>query len=300
MHNYVVQQLSLPWTFTATECPTLDSMLALFRAPTFAGGVVTMPYKVAIIPHLDGGLDVEASRIRAVNCVYKDQEGRLRGGNTDWRGIRGCLADGAGRAGWNGGLEGLRGKAALLVGAGGAARAAVYVLARELSCGVVYVVNRDEGEVEALRRDVRAYEEGVELVHLRSLKEAERVAGERGLPRVMVGTVPDFEPKTAEEVECAKVVEYVFARGKEEEKENGKAVVLDMCFKPRRTRTLKLAEKYGWIGVEGTGVIGHQIHEQYRLWTTDAAKGESPITPQIQEGAWRILNKAAEASTMIN
>jgi quinate dehydrogenase len=248
---------------------------------------VTMSYKVSIMQHLDG-LDHHAKLLKACNNVYRAKDGTLRGTNTDWRGIKGCLAS----ATASGTCEEGKGRPALLVGAGGASRAAVYVLHHELKCKPIYVVNRDDGEVAALVKDASAYgSDGVDLVHLKTVDAAKESFAQRGAPYYVVGTVPDFAPQTETEIEAAEIIETAFAAEK--------GVVLDMCFKPRRTRTLKLAERYGWVGVEGTGVIGHQIHEQYRLWLTDG-EGESPITSEIQSGAWKVLNEAAEASTAIN
>ncbi|KPI43336.1 Quinate dehydrogenase [Cyphellophora attinorum] len=294
MHDYVAQQLHYNWKFHAQECPTVEDAVRLFREPTFAGGVVTMPYKVSIMQHLDG-LDHHAKLLKACNNVYRAKDGTLRGTNTDWRGIKGCLAS----ATASGTCEEGKGRPALLVGAGGASRAAVYVLYHELKCRPIYVVNRDEDEVAALLKDVTAYgSDDIELVHLQTVDAAKEIFAQRGAPFYVVGTVPDFAPQTETEIECAKIIETAFASAKSGSSA-AKGVVLDMCFKPRRTRTLKLAQRYGWVGVEGTGVIGHQINEQYRLWLTDG-EGESPITGEIQSGAWKVLNEAAEASTAIN
>ena len=287
MHNYVAKSLGYGWQFKSQECPTIQDLLQLFHQPSFAGGVVTMPYKIAIIEHLDG-LDEAAKLLGACNNVYRAKDGKLQGSNTDWRGIKGCLESGtaSGR-----GDEG-QGKPALLVGAGGAARAAVYVLHRVFGCHPIYVVNRDEGEVEALLRDTKAYGDDVKAIHIRSVDQAKEVMPKRGLPYFVVGTVPDFEPQTPNEIQVRDILEYSFANS------SGKGVLLDMCFKPRRTRTIKLAEKHGWKTVEGTGVIGHQIKEQYRLWST--VSNSTPVTDEIQEGAWKALNKAADESPFIN
>ncbi|KAL2069207.1 hypothetical protein VTL71DRAFT_15545 [Oculimacula yallundae] len=149
MHNFIASSLSLPWQFYSQECPNVEDVLERFRRPDFAGGVVTMPYKKAIMPLLDG-LDELAQRLGACNNVYLTEDGKLRGTNTDWRGIKGCL------------LSGLKpdesrqvaiGKPALIVGAGGASRAAVYALFAELDCGEIYIVNRDAREVADLFED---------------------------------------------------------------------------------------------------------------------------------------------------
>jgi quinate dehydrogenase len=68
-----------------------------------------------------------------------------------------------------------------------------------------------------------------------------------------------------------------------------------MCFKPRNTRILRAGKARGWKTVEGTEVIGHQIHEQYRLWC-----GEEQSKRIRTEEAWAVLRKAAEESPAIN
>jgi quinate dehydrogenase len=275
MHDYIAQHLGYFWKFIALECPTVQDVMTAFRSPSFAGGVVTMPYKKSIMPLLDG-LDELAVKLGACNNVYIALDGTLRGTNTDWRGIKGCLLDTS---------EAGRGKPALIIGAGGASRAAVYALNAELGCETIYIINRDRQEVLDLLGDAKAYTEGMKLVHVRSVDQARELAS----PYYIVGTIPDFEPKTATEVEARDILETFLEKAEE------KGVVLDMCFKPRRTRILKMGVKHGWKDVEGTGIIGHQIEEQYRLWCDEEASKRVP-----KDGAWRTLQKAAEESTAIN
>lgn len=284
MHNFIAKSLDLPWTFSSQECPTIQSVLDIFHAPTFAGGVVTMPYKKDIMPHLDE-LDPLATTLGACNNVYLTEEGKLRGTNTDWRGIKGCLLSGT-PANENKG----KGKPALIVGAGGASRAAVYALFVELECAEIYVVNRDAQEVADLLKDSQAYASNSlrqpKLTQITSVEQAASLPA----PYYVVGTVPDFEAQTYEEIKARKILETFL--GKDE-----KGVLLDMCFKPRNTRILKLARASNWGAVDGTGVIGHQIEEQWRLW---AGAGEHGNKDVPQEEAWAVLRKAAEDSTAIN
>lgn len=287
MHDYVAHSLQLPWKFKAKECPTLNDAMHLFRGSDFAGGVVTMPYKITILSQLDG-IDETAKLIGACNNVYKATDGHLRGTNTDWRGIQGCLESGT-KSG--AGSEG-RGKPALLVGAGGAARAAVYALHRELGCNLIYVVNRDESEIAALKADTEVYGATCEIVHLDTLGSSRDLVSSRGFPFFVVGTVPDFEPQSEGEIAAAEILKYCLSEAPQ------KGVLLDMCFKPRRTRMIKLAEQLKWPAVEGIHVIGHQIKEQYRLWC--GSQETTPITSQIQDGAWKVLVQAADDSKMIN
>jgi quinate dehydrogenase len=284
MHNYIARTLDLPWQFINQECPTVEDVLALFKAPTFAGGVVTMPYKKAIMPFLDE-LDSLATTLGACNNVYLTKKGKLRGTNTDWRGIKGCLLSGV-PSGENEG----KGKPALIIGAGGASRAALYALFADLECGEIYVVNRDAQEVADLLKDSKAYASSSarqpRLRHITSVAQAEGLPA----PYYIVGTVPDFEAKTEEELKARAMLETFL-------KKEEKGVLLDMCYKPRNTRILRMGRENWWRTVDGTGVICHQIEEQWRLW---AGAGENGTKEVPKEKAWEILKTGAEESTAIN
>ncbi|KAJ9144594.1 Quinate dehydrogenase [Pleurostoma richardsiae] len=278
MHNYIAKSLGLPWTFYSTECPTLDDLMELAGKSTTAGLVVTMPYKASIMSRLDE-LDELATAIGACNNVYykEGSSRRICGTNTDWLGIKGCLLE-------KGDGPEERPIAGLIVGAGGASRAALYALASHLDCSTIYVLNRDDQEVADLVRDSKKLPVVPKLIHVKTMEQAENYPA----PYYIVGTVPDLEPLTDAEKNVAVILKYFLER-----KEKG--VLLDMCFKPRRTRMIKLAETLGWPCVEGTHVIGYQIEEQWRRWA-----GEEYVAKLDKEGAWNVLLKAAEESKGIN
>ncbi|KAI4721899.1 shikimate [Aureobasidium sp. EXF-10727] len=286
MHNYICKSLQKPWTFVATEAPTIEAAMALMTAPDFAGAVVTMPYKKTVMTHLDG-LDPLAVKLGACNNVYITADGKLQGTNTDWRGIKGCLLAASDKG---------VGKPAMIVGAGGASRAAVYALAVELQCPVVYVVNRDDQEVEDLIADTRALlstpgsdQPLCKVVHLHTVEQASSLPA----PHYIVGTVPDSIPNTDSEKMTIKIFDHYLASTKE------RGVFLDMCFKPRITRKIKLAKKHDWQTVEGTEIIGHQIYEQYRVWISPDSDSEV-VSPKLAGEAWGTLRAAATDSKGIN
>lgn len=103
--------------------------------------------------------------------------------------------------------------AALAVGGGGATRAAVHAL-QQLGCAPIYVVNRDEGETEAMRAHFAKWRWDVRA--LRSVGDAEReLEGlEKDGGRVVcgVGAIPCAEPTTDGERMVYDVAEAVFAR----------------------------------------------------------------------------------------
>ena len=104
----------------------------------FRGANVTVPHKGAVLPYLDE-LSDDARLAAAVNTIVVDEDG-LRGYNTDVEGVRAALVAVAG--------DSLSGDPALVLGAGGAARAAALALAR-LGCPLT-IVNRTLAGAERL------------------------------------------------------------------------------------------------------------------------------------------------------
>ncbi|KAL4866122.1 hypothetical protein BDV12DRAFT_210666 [Aspergillus spectabilis] len=284
MHNHISTSLHLPWTFHATECPSLTDLLTITKDPTTAGLVITMPYKASIMYYLDY-LSPLAEMIGAVNNVYfeVDKKGKRKvcGTNTDWIGIRECLLEkGIEEERPSEGRPGV----GVIVGAGGASRAAVYALSQHLHCKKIYILNRDEGEVRTLIEDSARLPSPPSITHITTIAQAQNLPS----PFYIVGTIPDFEPVTESEKNVTEILAWFLSRER-------KGVLLDMCFKPRRTRVIRAAEEQGWECVEGTHVIGYQIEEQWRLWA-----GEERVRNLDREGAWRVLLRAAEESGAIN
>jgi quinate dehydrogenase len=167
MHNHITQSLGLPWTFHATECPSIFELMTLARDPKTAGLVVTMPYKNTVMQHLDA-LDDLALQIGACNNVYRDPKDptKLRGTNTDWLGIKGCLLEGG---------ERVSGRPALIVGAGGASRAAIYALHTTFNASTIYVLNRDDSEVATLLADTQRLSPPPTIIHVKTVGQAQEL-----------------------------------------------------------------------------------------------------------------------------
>jgi shikimate dehydrogenase len=120
------------------------------RALGFRGANVTIPHKAAVIPHLDW-LERDAALAEAVNTIVVEDDGTLRGYNTDIAGFLRALDEVVGARGEEqpeAASALAPGAPALILGAGGAARAAALALARR---GVALtVVNRTRLRAERL------------------------------------------------------------------------------------------------------------------------------------------------------
>ncbi len=146
MHNAAFQALGLPGRYEARRVPgeSLADTMALLRGGDYRGANVTVPHKEGALPLMDR-LGADAAAIGAVNTIVRDGA-RLRGENTDARGLLAALVETLGMVPY-----GLR---ILLLGAGGAARAAAAALLSQGPASLT-VYNRDGARAERLAAMMR-------------------------------------------------------------------------------------------------------------------------------------------------
>lgn len=107
----------------------------------FIGGSVAAPYKTEVIKFLDK-LELNAKKIGAVNCIYRNESGDLIGANTDGAGALWSLKNAYGD---------LNGKNILLLGAGGAAAAVATYIGEAIGLkGKLFISNRNQKKLENL------------------------------------------------------------------------------------------------------------------------------------------------------
>ncbi|KAG9657357.1 hypothetical protein KCU64_g5252, partial [Aureobasidium melanogenum] len=269
IQDEVARSLGLPWKLTAIDDPCLDEFDRLSKESSFVGAVVTIPHKINIMSHVNG-IDPVGTILGACNCIYRGHRGQLTGTNTDWIGVRDALIHATretahcDQAAADGTRHNQEPRSGMVVGSGGAARAAVYALSQELGCSRILIINRDVDEVESLKRDVHVGygRAGIEIPKLVHVQDASQAARET-TPVYGVGTVPSFEPVTPTEKAARYALETILG--------NGKGVFLDMCYRPRITQSLELARKFGWTTSEGAQVVTWQLRAQWTLWASKVA-----------------------------
>jgi shikimate dehydrogenase len=148
MHNSGFQALALPHVYSLVDTLAVDECVAVIKSADFGGASVTIPHKEAIIPHLDA-LSPAARAIGAVNTVVVAADGALHGDNTDYLGIFNPLLAALGPAyPLRARASGAGAPCALVVGAGGTARAACYCV-QQLGLALL-VWNRTPAKAAAL------------------------------------------------------------------------------------------------------------------------------------------------------
>lgn len=122
MHTAGFKALGLPYAFEAWNIKPddLGEFMENLQSP-IEGFSVSMPHKATVIPFLDH-LDDAGRAVGAVSCVYM-RDGKYIGTNIDYMGVKGSLLESEYAA-----KSGLEGKKVIVLGAGGAAKGAIYGL----------------------------------------------------------------------------------------------------------------------------------------------------------------------------
>ncbi len=242
MHNAAFRALGLNWHYLLLPVAPEDVGDAVrgIRALRFAGCNVTVPHKQAVVPFLDE-VSPTARAIGAVNTIL-NRDGRLMGENTDAEGFLRALREA--------GFE-PRGQQALVIGAGGAARAVVYALLR--AGANVWLTNRTQARAIALAESMQ----GVGHTPPRLVPFA-RQAVQTTLETVSllvnatsVGMVPHTEAVPLPE--GVRLPAHL--------------TVNDLVYTPRQTRLLRLTADAGARPVDGVGMLLHQGAAAFEQWT---------------------------------
>ena len=214
-------------------------LFRLARELPLAGFSVTMPLKQAVVPFLER-TDPLSTRIGAVNTVLRGVDGRFYGFNTDVAGILTPLER----------RLKLRDARVLVLGAGGAARAAVFSCAERGAS--VFILNRTP-------------EAAVKLA---------RQAGAKAVTRESLPRLPAFDVvinatpagMRGNETDLPIAVEQLHTR-----------LIFDLVYNPIETPLLREARACGMETISGVEMFVHQGARQFEIWTGKPAPAEEML-----------------------
>ncbi len=241
IHEAALQALQLPGVYLPFDMgeASVESFLAAADRLHVRGLNVTIPYKETVASLVDE-LDGDAEALEAVNTVVL-HEGWAKGHNTDTFGFRMSLRSLGLRLGE---------RRALVVGAGGAAKAVVHVLLREGA--EVAVADRTVARAEALSD---AFDDSIELLSLEETSKGPWDLLVNATPAGMLG------------VETAlPVPEAVLALT---------GFVYDLVYIPAETPLLAAAKRRGVRGTNGMEMLLQQAAKSFELWTGKTAPYEA-------------------------
>ena len=229
MHNAAYAALGIDAVFLAFDVAPgeLGAAIAGARAMRVRQLAISIPHKQAVIAHLDR-IDETALAIGAVNTVTRVGDA-LVGSNTDWLGVARALER----------ETALAGKTAVVLGAGGTARAALYAL-RERGARAI-VLNRTPGKAEALASELGAERAG-------ALEGLAAIPHDVLINTTSVGLRTDASPIAADALRAG-------------------SVVLDAVYDPLETRLLRDAKARGAKPISGKWMLIEQAREQLHVWS---------------------------------
>jgi len=246
--NTALRRENVNGVYLALHAKTLKDLLHCVCEIPLNGLSITMPYKQAILEHLDNS-DTHTTKIGACNTVVRGQDGKLYGFNTDTAGVVRPLEQRVS-------LENLK---VLVLGAGGAARAAVFGLKERGS--EVWILNRTAVTGQKLARQAKA----------RTVKRADlkKLAFDVIINATPVGMGNSKDsPLKEDEIRA----HYVF----------------DMVYDPVETKLTKFAKARGAQIIPGIEMFVHQAARQFEIWTGKPAPWDEMlrvVTIALQERA---------------
>lgn len=235
MHNRAYKALGMDNEFVYIGCrvriENIRDALNAIRVLGIRGVSCTLPHKVEIVKYLDKeNVDPVALKIGAVNTIVNDN-GVLRGYNTDWIGVVKPLEQ----------ITNLKGKSVAILGAGGAARAMAYAMS---SSGAFFTVfNRTLEKAVDLSRDFGGL--------ARSYKDIEEV---KQMDIILNATPIGMRPN---QNETPLPKQYI----------SKKQIVFDAVYNPFETKLLKDAKEQGAMIIHGTEMLLYQGTAQFELYT---------------------------------
>ena len=241
-----LDHLGLDIRYEAWETPPdrLAERMQRLRASDCLGANVTIPHKEAVIPHLDELTEV-ARRVGAVNTIV-DRGGRLHGSNTDVDGFLRALREDAGFE-----ANGCR---ALVVGAGGAARAVAVALI-EVGAASVSVINRTFARAERLVAEIQPI---AGPTHLDALPYTNASWTASGVGwQLLINCTSVGLAGIPEEKESPVPIDAI-PEG---------ALIFDLLYRPQETKLMAAARRRGARVLGGLPMLVYQGAASFQVWT---------------------------------
>lgn len=244
LHNTAFSLLGLECTYEAfdVEPSSLAPAIRNFKDQGFAGLNVTIPHKETTIRHIEEQTD-EARATGAVNTLVFEGS-RIRGENTDIHGIAASLEEHRGTMG---------NQLAIVLGAGGSARAVAYTLMNRFAFSEIVIANRNVHRASSLIGDLARYRKGA------SLRAIALPSGDldRLLPlsSVVINATPvGMHPAI-----------HLSPLSGDAEFHTGQ-IVMDLIYTPRETQFLLQASRGGARTISGLEMFLHQGARSFEIW----------------------------------
>lgn len=254
MHNFYAERTGVNLAYVPFKVEEQDVGAAVKGAfaLNILGMNVTVPHKQRVMEYL-ADIDEDARAIGAVNTLVRVKDG-YKGYNTDGAGLRRALL---------GAEIGIENQNCILIGAGGAAKAAAYVLARG-GAKSVFILNRNEDRARELADYInglmgRPVVSALPLDGYRSIPQEK--AGYLAVQSTSVGMYPHGDEAIIEDGHFYELIH----------------TGVDIVYTPSRTRFMQLVEQAGGRAVGGLDMLLYQGIIAFELWNPQIQVDEETI-----------------------
>lgn len=253
LHNHWISTLGLEAAYIPmpVKPENLEAALRALPKMGFQGVNLTVPHKEEAVKLVDS-LDAAARRIGAVNTIVVKEDGALEGRNTDAYGFAESLD-------FVSGTTSNAGATAVVLGAGGAARAIVVALIDE-KCSIIRISNRTPEKAEAIASAMRTPKVTIEVVPW-----DERSDALDGASLVVNTTLLGMRGQPTLELDLAPL-----SQG---------AIVADIVYAPLETPLLTAARELGLTTLNGLRMLIEQARPGFEAWFGQ----KPPVTPEMIE-----------------
>ncbi len=231
LHNWGFEQHKIPAVYMAwpTEPEKVENFMQTFRNLPISGASVTIPHKLSVINYIDQLTD-RAKAVGAVNTLYWRND-LIVGDNTDTAGVSEPLRPHTAQT-----------NKALLIGAGGAARAAIVGL-KSLNIGEIFITNRTKSKADDLASEFKI--SAIDWDN-RGDQHFDLIVNSTSLG--MSGKFEQINPMIMDN-------------------QNANTIVYDLVYNPLETIFIKDAKAKGCKIIHGIEMFLHQGIEQFKIWT---------------------------------
>lgn len=241
MHNFYAGQMGIDFAYVPLKVleEEVEAAVKGAYALNLTGMNITVPHKQRVIPYLKE-LDPAAKSIGAVNTLVR-VEGGYRGYNTDAPGLLRTMTEA--------GMK-IEGQDCLLLGAGGGAKAAAYVLGSQGAASVL-VLNRNEKRAWELAEEMNR-QFGRDFMTAKALEDYDKIPSKSWLAiqTTSVGMAPHGDQVLVEDKGFYQNIHSA----------------VDVIYTPFRTRFMALVEEAGGKAINGLDMLIYQGIEAFELW----------------------------------
>jgi len=258
LHGYWLDELAIDGAYVplAVRPEDFSTVVVGIQKAGFAGVNVTVPHKEAAFA-LCHDCDSAARAAGAANLLIFHGDGRIEGRNTDAPGLAASLRAELG-------ADAVSGKPAVILGAGGAARAAVVAL-QEMGAGAIRIVNRSRGRADRLAQELAP-----KSIAVFDSKDWPRAAA--GVALVVQATSAGMKGAPSLEISLEPLPK--------------SAAICDIVYNPLETTLLARAKKAGFKTVDGLSMLMHQAVPAFA-----AFYGQEPkVTPGLRKALQEALS----------